>query len=413
MARTLHCSKNFNNFNICLDHKVAGFTHRGQNSGDLIYLLVKQGKTSLCGARFVLDEISDEKPWEDADKYVISYTIKDIEYCKFFDVSFLKEVGGNYWPLKYLQGSKEFDEKATKLIDKAFKKNKSETRQYLDEENVKDEESESIDEELSQVYSKEDENKIAQEIPEAKINIMGTFQTVNFLNETDSFKGLERLVTDNFFDLFPKYKEDNTILISKNRLFKTHLMQESVAGVSAIPDALLITFNENRECPIHISLIEYECYGEGKTKAYQRSKYMNGHIIPQLMQFASSFSIITDQQTREKTISDWIDKIVNETSSDELAQKVDSWIKKLNPEIKTRQIISLFEKKLREAFKESIRVLLIIDDLSSEQKETIKNIISSFKLESSASIEFDSAIVKLVQRINLINENFEYGLTAQ
>ena len=45
MARTLHCSKNFNNFNICLDHKVAGFTHRGQNSGDLIYLLVKQGKT--------------------------------------------------------------------------------------------------------------------------------------------------------------------------------------------------------------------------------------------------------------------------------------------------------------------------------------------------------------------------------
>ena len=68
---------------------------------------------------------------------------------------------------------------------------------------------------------------------------------------------------------------------------------------------------------------------------------------------------------------------------------------------------------MREAFKSSVRVLLIIDELSSEQKETIKNIISSFKLESSADIQFDSSVVKLVQKINLINENFEFGLTAQ
>lgn len=131
------------------------------------------------------------------------------------------------------------------------------------------------------------------------------------------------------------------------------------------------------------------------------------------MQFASSFSIITDQQTRENTISDWIDKIISETSTDELSEKVDSWIRRLKPEIKEREIISIFEKKLREAFKSSVRGLLIIDELSSEQKETIKNIISSFKLESSADIQFDSSVVKLVQKINLINENFEFGLTAQ
>ena len=152
---------------------------------------------------------------------------------------------------------------------------------------------------------------------------------------------------------------------------------------------------------------------ESKITASQRSKYMNSHIIPQLMQFASSFSIITDQQTRDNTISDWIEKINSETSNDELAKKVDSWMKKLKPDIKTREIISFFEKKLREAFKSSVSVMLIIDELSSEQKETIKNIISSFKLESAEDIKFDSTVVKLVQKINLINDNFEYGLTAQ
>lgn len=42
---------------------------------------------------------------------------------------------------------------------------------------------------------------------------------------------------------------------------------------------------------------------------------MNTHIIPQLMQFASSFSIITDQQTRNNTINNWIDKIIEQASS--------------------------------------------------------------------------------------------------
>ena len=62
---------------------------------------------------------------------------------------------------------------------------------------------------------------------------------------------------------------------------------------------------------------------------------------------------------------------------------------------------------------EAIHVFLIIDELSGEQKETIKNIIQAFKLETGADIQFDSAIVKLVQKINLLNENFEFGLTAQ
>lgn len=85
----------------------------------------------------------------------------------------------------------------------------------------------------------------------------------------------------------------------------------------------------------------------------------------------------------------------------------------MQPEIRTREIISYFEKKLEEAFKSNIHVYLIIDELSIDQRETIKNVIRSFKLENGDPIVFDSSIVKLVQKISLMNQDYEYGLTVQ
>ena len=38
---------------------------------------------------------------------------------------------------------------------------------------------------------------------------------------------------------------------------------------------------------------------------------------------------------------------------------------------------------------------------------------SAFKLETGQPIIFDSNIVRLVQKINFVDSNFEYGLTAQ
>ena len=137
---------------------------------------------------------------------------------------------------------------------------------------------------------------------------------------------------------------------------------------------------------------------------------MNSHIIPQLMQFASSFSTITDQTTRDKTINDWIDKIEAQNLD---MKKIVSWMKKLNPNINDYSVMSQFEKELRKAFNGNIHVYLIIDELSPEQKETIRNIISAFKLSEGQPIVFDSSIVRLVQKINFIDSNFEYGLTAQ
>ena len=132
------------------------------------------------------------------------------------------------------------------------------------------------------------------------------------------------------------------------------------------------------------------------------------------MQFASSFSIITDSSLRESTIKDWIAKIIDYTSENkQLSDKIDAWVKEMQPSISTRAIISFFEKKLREAFESNIHVFLIIDELSYDQKETIKNIITSFKVENGNSVVFDASVVKLVQKISFVNQDYEYALTAQ
>lgn len=408
-TRTLHCSDNYENYNICLNNLIAGFGHRGPLPNDKIYLVVKKDRRSLCGARFELDTVTDERPWEDSDKYVLCYSIKNVEFCNFFDLEFLSEVGGNYWTLKYLQGSKTFDEVASKRLDEEFARHKCDQRQYLKMESKKS----------NKVYNKEPEEeeinddeieKIIKEVPEAEIKIMGTFQTINFQNETDKLKGLESLVNKNFFNLFTSYRPDRTILIAKNRLFRTH-QSDNITGISSIPDALLISFEKNK---LQISLVEYECYGDGKTRATEKSKYMNSHIIPQLMQFASSFSIITDKSIRDKTKKDWIEKIIDYTSADtELSDRIDSWVKEMKPGISTRAIISHFEKELLEAFESNVHIFLVIDELSYEQKETIKNIISSFKVENGNSAVFDASVVKLVQKITFTDQEFEYALTAQ
>lgn len=415
MIRTLHCGKSTENYELCIDNRVAGFTHRGPQPGDEIYLVVKIGQSSLCGARFILNDVTDEKPWEDSDKYVSCFSVKDIEFCKLFDLNFLKQVGGEYWSLKYLQGAKAFDEKATKAIDEEFKKNKCKERQLLKDSQIDYTENEKDDDDdNSNEFTPEEIKKIEKEVPQEKINIMGTFQTISFKNEVDSFKGLERLVSENFYNLFEQYKKENTILIPQNRYFRTQQgRSESFSGIVSIPDGLLIHFDENQKQPFSIIIIEFECYGESKERSGTKTNYMNSHIIPQLMQFASSFSVITDQKTRDYTISNWIEKIMDATQSEEDENKIDTWLKKINPEIRSRDINSFFEKKLREAFKSSLKVMLIIDELSYEQKQTIGNIISSFKLESGKSVEFKHAVVKLVQKITVLNESNEYALTVQ
>lgn len=124
-TRILHCSTAVENYNICIEHQVAGFSHRGPQPGDLIYLAVKVGKKTLCGARFRLHEITNRRPWADGERYVHALSIKDVEFCQPFDMAVLSEAGGKYWSMMYVQASKPIHDKAAcDLLDQIFRANK-------------------------------------------------------------------------------------------------------------------------------------------------------------------------------------------------------------------------------------------------------------------------------------------------
>jgi hypothetical protein len=57
--------------------------------------------------------------------------------------------------------------------------------------------------------------------------------------------------------------------------------------------------------------------------------------------------------------------------------------------------------------------MLIIDDLSAEQKDTINNVIRAFRLENGESINFLAYVVRLEQKINVTDANAEYALSVQ
>lgn len=416
-VRISHCSTSLENFYICLTEKVSGFINRGPQSGDLIYLVVKVNKKSLCGARFILDEPTDYKPWGDADSYVNALTIKNLEYCTPFDISILSEPGGKYWSIKYVQGAKPIkDESAIRLLEQEFNKNRTETVFQFNTEETSAEQTEEYD--SNTIEDEKELITVEQEIPDVKVNIMGTFQTVQFSNETDKIRGLETLVNENFYLLFPQFSENQTLLIPENRLFKTKGFKvdgNNVQGIRTIPDGILIEYNTKMKTPFRINLIEYECYGERRRKEIDKSSYLNSVIIPQLMRFASAFSIITDEHTRNKTVENWVDKIIEYVNSDESSiSKFNGWIRDINPGIKSHSIDREIEKLLETSFKTNLRVLLIIDELSAEQKSTIKNVVSSFKLASGdTNVQFAGYVVRLVQKINMINRESEYALTIQ
>lgn len=412
--RILHCGKSLTNYYICIEQRVAGFINRSPETGDTVFIAVKVGKETLCGARGKLGEITDTKPWEDADRYPHVLILENVEFCQPFKLKVLEETGGKYWSLKYVQGSKPIvDRRACELLDQAFETNRTDSLIRFSQVDEVDEEETESEADIGET----DIDEVVNEVPDAKINIMGTFLTINFLNESDKLKGLEALVNENFYSLFPQYPENRTLLIPENRLFRTIGIDRdgsSVAGIRTIPDALLLVFNRQSKYPLQINLIEYEAYGERKVRSLDKSNYLNGQIIPQLMKFASTFSIVTDKHIREETIKDWADKIIDYVWRDaQLQHRMTGWIRELKPELDEKLIGLEIDKMVKSAFKNSVRVLLIIDELSTEQKDTIANVIKAFKLENGESTQFLGYIVRLVQKINVMDQSAEYALTVQ
>jgi ACT domain-containing protein len=418
-CRILHCGKSLNNYNLCIEYSVAGFSTRGPEKDDIIFLAVNHENKPLCGLRARLGEPTDQQPWPDSDRYVLAYKLTDVEYANPFDIRFLAEYGGKYWPLKFLQGAKAIkDERAIQALHDAFNKHRAEQPvRLLKETNLNTEEKEEEEDALLEV-DPSDLSEVLLEVPEAKINVMGTFQTIPFKNETDALRGLESLVNENFYNLFPRYSSNQSLLIPENRLFLSSGVEvrgeRLIKGIRSIPDALLIVYSEYEKQPFRVALIEYECFGENKTRSQEKSNYLNGQVIPQLMRFASAFSIVTDKQIRDQTIKMWVDKIIQYIYvNSEYISKVSGWIKQIRPELSDQLVGREIDRVLTEAFQKALQILLIIDDLSDEQKDTITNVIRAFKLESGESIEFISYIVRLEQRIRVSDADAEYALSVQ
>lgn len=402
----LNCGKSIQNYFTCMDNNVAGFTKRFAKKGDIVYFVVKNDKVSYLTGKGLLGEETDKKPWEDAERYVQSFNVDEITYCNPIALSEFKEYFKKLWAI-YLQTPKSLSNENKVLI---------EIEKYIDENKI-----ESYHK-FKEIELEADDNEEIEDITvinDDKVDIMGTFQTIRFKNETDKSMGLEILVNDNFYNLFTHFQEDNSILICDNRKFKTSSIRNSnndrVLGVETIPDAIMIMHDKkDKDYPFKINLIEYECYGEGKLRSKEKFEYFNGHIIPQLMRFASNFSIVTDSNIRRDTIEKWIDKVIDYVNeSDELRNKIKIWMQNIYPDIKEREVDRRFEKELFKSFESNLRITLIIDELTQEQKDTLSNVVKSFKLDGNREIEFKSYIVRLEQMIGIVDKNASFALSYQ
>lgn len=414
-SRILHCGKNLGNYRICIDETMAGFSRGKQHQNDIVYLSIRTSHKSLCVAKAKLDTRTDKKPWPDSDRYPHRWFLKDIEFCTPFNLKILGAIAGRGWGMKYLMSSNDLDPEAEMAIESHFQpinEESSEIRNLTNTDSIDLELEEEPDTSGEGFEIGEDKVELFQE----DIQLMGTFQVINFRNESDKIMGLETLVNKNFHQLLPMYPDESTVLIAQNRIFATSAPESGISGTSGVPDALMLSFfpqAKYKDAPFKISLVEYECYGEGKTTALKRLDYLNGHIIPQLMRFASAFSVVTDRYIRTDTIERWIEKIRNTIIETGDTEKVFQWIKALNPGIADYDLSRSFCEYLKLAFNSNLQIILIIDELTQEQNNTMKNIIQAFKLENGMSIDFSAYVVRLEQLITSLKGEGEYALSVK
>lgn len=427
-VRIFSCSNDLKNLKICIKEKVIGFRrmHNDIVQGDIVYLSIRMPKINHCCARAVIANITDYVPWENPELYVLCYRIENIEYCNPFSLEFLKNTSaGDAWGAIFIRGSLSIkDNEALTLLSENFNRNISSKFYPFNDLEVNSpkgkrgrKKKEIINNYVEQIVTEESMDD--EEKDDSFVEIMSTFKVVKFKNETDKSFGLENLVNSNFYKLFNHVQEQSSILIPHDRMFPTK-GKDSINGIIGIPDAVLISFDKNdKKSSMKINIIEYECYGQGKSTSTKKFDYLNSHIIPQLIKFASTFSIVTDTQIRDDTINSWLDKIINYCNQDVLEQRIFEWLKKLNPQTRESQIFDKFRKELQKAFRNNIRIMLVIDELTGEQRETIKNIISSFKLKeniksSSCHIDFTGYVIRLEYMLNYDDKSTsKYALSIQ
>lgn len=423
------CSNDLENLKICIKEKIIGFRrmHYGISKGDTVYLAIRMPKINFCCAKAIISNKTDYIPWRNPELYVLCYRIENIEFCTPFSLDILKNTSAkNAWGAVYIRGNRLItDLDALTLLAENFNKNISNKfypfkdteinppkgKRGRKKKNINDAEMKNI---LIETSSDEDEDEEIDN-PNTLTDIMSTFKVVKFKSEKHKSLGLEGLVNNNFYKLFNNIQEENSILIPHDRMFPTK-GKDGVNGTIGIPDAVLISFDKNdKKSYIKINIIEYECYGEEKSTSKKKFDHFTGHIIPQLIKFASTFSVVTDNQIRQDTKESWIDKIVEYCGGFE--SRISEWIKQLNPDVRQSQWFDKFRKELHKAFENNIRIMLIIDEMTDEQRATIKNMINSFKLKDrnkSCYIDFSAHVVRLESLLSYDeNTTSKYALSIQ
>ena len=121
----LNCGKSIQNYLTCMENNVAGFTKRFAKKGDIVYFVVKNEKVSYLTAKGLLGEETDKKPWEDSERYIQSFNVDEITYCKPIALSEFKEYFKKLWAI-YLQSPKSLSNEKDVLyeIEKYIDNNK-------------------------------------------------------------------------------------------------------------------------------------------------------------------------------------------------------------------------------------------------------------------------------------------------
>ncbi|MGM7702241.1 hypothetical protein ACSVDE_11000 [Pseudalkalibacillus sp. Hm43] len=124
--RIVHCGTSLENYELCINEKIVGFTKRVGQDGDIIFLTVKVNGQSVCGARAKLSSITSSKPWKDPNKYKQCFKLTNLEYCVPFELGFLSDFFGDYWGLKLIGGKILKNENAIAAFNTQFEQNKVE-----------------------------------------------------------------------------------------------------------------------------------------------------------------------------------------------------------------------------------------------------------------------------------------------
>lgn len=127
----LYCSESIENYDICIENKIAGFVNSTPSVGDRVYFAVKMPKDAnhnlsgrpVCGARAILGETTEKRPWKDSEKYKKVFNVSDIKYCELFDMGVLNETNsdenkGSYGI--YLRAPCPLPEQYIKKLDEVF-----------------------------------------------------------------------------------------------------------------------------------------------------------------------------------------------------------------------------------------------------------------------------------------------------